>query len=338
VTGDLVVTGGTVVIDGVIDGDVLAAGGQVTITGEVRGDVRLLAGSAIVDGPLGGDLLAAGGMVTLGSAVDGDALVAAATVRLEGAVGGDVVAAGSDLAFDGAVGGDVDAQGDHLVLGDRVRVGGDLDWTGAPGVTRAAGAVIGGVYAIHPVTPAPVWLGPIFAGLQLFVGMLIVGLLWLAIFTGFAQRAMQTLRERPVAAIAAGVAVLVGAPVLAFATGVFGLFIGGPWLATILLAIFGIALSLTMPLVAFALGRRLTGRDADVVGLWLPYALVLAVLAALVQVPLLGALVAFAVVVTGLGGLALTLVPTLRFAHTPSRENAPLPPSTSAAPTPQHAE
>jgi cytoskeletal protein CcmA (bactofilin family) len=334
VQGDLVVGGGTIVVDGVVDGDVLAVGGQVTITGDVGGDVRTLAGSVIVDGPVGGDVLASGGMVTLGSTIDGDAVVGAATVKVGGAIGHDLLVAGSDTQLEGAVGGDVDARGEHLVLGDRVRVDGDLDWTGPPGVTRAPGAVVAGVYAVHPVSAPPVWLGPLFTGLQLFVGMLVVGLLWLAVFAGFATRAMQTLRERPLASLAVGVVVVVAAPILAFAVGVFGLFFGGPWLAGIFLAIFGIALSLTMPLVALALGRRLTGRDADVVGLWLPYALVLALLAAIVQVPVLGGLVAVVVVVTGLGALALTLVPTLRFTSRPGLDTVPLPPTAMA----QHAE
>ncbi len=333
VTGDLVVTGGTIVIDGRVDGDVLAAGGQVTVTGDIGGDVRLLAGSVIVDGPVGGDVTAAGGMVTLGSLVDGDALVGAATVRIGGSIARDLLVAGTDLALDGGVGGDVDAQGEHLVLGDRARVDGDLDWTGSPGVTRAPGAVVAGVYAIHPVTPPPMWLAPAFAGLQLFVGMLIVGLLWLSVFAGFAQRAMQTLHDRPLASAAVGVLVLVGAPFVVLACGVFGLLLGGPWLAAILFACFAIAASLALPLVALALGKRLTGRDADVVGLWLPYALVLALLAALMQVPVLGAVLAFVVFAGGLGAIGLTLVPTLRFTSHPSLDTAPLPP-----PVAQHAE
>ncbi|MBM4281182.1 MAG: hypothetical protein FJ137_10655 [Deltaproteobacteria bacterium] len=49
-----------------------------------------------------------------------------------------------------------------------------------------------------------------------------------------------------------------------------------------------------------------------------------------------------AVFVTGLGALALTLVPTLRFTRHPSLETAPLPTSSmspsSPAAMPQHAE
>jgi cytoskeletal protein CcmA (bactofilin family) len=333
VEGDLVVAGGTIVVDGTVEGDVLATGGQVTINGDVGGDVRALAGSIIVDGPVAGDVTAAGGMITLGSTVDGDAFVGGGTVKIGGSIGRDLRVAGTDTTLDGGVGGDVVAQGEHLVLGEHTRVDGDLDWTGMPGVTRENGAVVGGVYAVHPVTPPPVWLGAAFAGLQLFVGMLVVGLLWLSIFSGFAQRAMQTLRDRPLTCTALGVVALVAAPITGFATGLFGLFVGGPWLAGILFACFGIALSLTVPLVALALGKRLTGRDADVVGLWLPYTLVLALLAALFQIPVLGAAVALIVVTTGLGGIVLTLVPTLRFASHPSLDTAPLP-----APIPQHAE
>jgi len=295
--------------------------------------VRTLAGSVIVDGPVAGDVTAGGGMVTLGSTVDGDALVGAGTVKIGGAIARDLKVAGTDTTIDGGVAGDVDAQGEHLVLGERARIDGDLDWTGSPGVTRAAGAVVTGVYAIHPVTPPPVWIRPAFAGLQLFVGMLVVGLLWLSVFAGFAQRAMQTLRDRPLTCAATGLAAFIATPILGFAIGVFGLFFGGPWLAAILFASFGIALSLTLPLVALALSKRLTGRDADVVGLWLPYALVLALLAAVMQIPVLGAVVAVVVFAAGLGAIAVTLVPTLRFTSHPSLDTAPLPP-----PLPQHAE
>jgi hypothetical protein len=338
VTGDLVAIGGTIVIDGVVEGDVLALGGQVTLTGEVGGDVRVLAGSTIVDGPVAGDVLAGGGMVVMGSTVDGDALLGAATLQVGGAIGRDVVGYGSDVQLDAAVSGDVDMEGEHLALGGRLRVDGDLDWTGAPGVTRAPGAVVGGVYAVHPVVPTPRWVGPLFAGLQLFVGMLVLGLLWLALFSGFVHRAMQTVRDRPLLCLGLGTLVVVGAPLLAVATMLFGFFFGGLMLAGVLLALFGIALSLTMPLVALVLGKRFSGRDADVLGLWLPYALVLALLAALVQVPVLGALVAVVVVVTGLGGLVLTLVPTFRGTTSPQLEPVGRPAPATTAPVAEAAQ
>lgn len=333
VQGDLVAAGGTIVVDGAVDGDVLVVGGQVTVTGDVGGDVRILAGSVIVDGPVAGDVTAAGGMVTLGSTVDGDALIGAGTVKVGGAIGRDLRVAGTDTTIDGAIGGDVDAQGEHLVLGERTRVDGDLDWTGAPGVTRAPGAVVAGVYAIHPLTPPPVWVGSVFTGVQLFIGMLVVGLLWLALFTGFAQRAMQTLRDRTLTCAALGLLALIAGPIVGLATGLFGLLLGGPWLAGILFACFGIALSLTLPLVALALGKRLTGGDADVVGLWLPYALVLALFSALLQIPVVGAVVGVVVVASGMGSIVLTLLPTLRFTSRPSLDTVPLP-----LPVPQHAE
>jgi cytoskeletal protein CcmA (bactofilin family) len=334
VTGDLVVAGGTVVVDGEVDGDVLGFGGQVILHGPVGGDVRVAGGSVALDAPVRGDVVVGAGMVTLGGDVDGDALLLAGTAQVDGSVDGAVFVTASDTAVNGTVGGDVVAEGETLKVGPRARLEGDLEWTGAPHIERDDGASIAGRVTVHPTTTttttAPArWLSRVFGGLQLFVGLYALGLFWWSLFTGFALRAAETLRARPGASFGAGIAAFVGVPLTALALGVVGLIVGGAWLAPITLALFALATALAFPLVAGALGQRL--RRARDTGLGWPLALVLFVTVVLVQLPVVGALVGLVVVCFGLGALALTLGPTLRFARAPSPDTAPLPATSAAA-------
>lgn len=333
VKGDLVAAGGTIYVDGPVGGDVLAVGGQLTLAGLVDGDVRGMAGQVSLLAPIGGDAALGGGNVHVGADVAGDALVASGSASIGGAVGRGLYVASGDTRVASRVGGDLIAQGGRLTLEDGAQVNGDVRYAGPEDVVRESGSLVAGAIIQRPLPGAgPRWLMTLLGWVQLLVGMFVLGLLWLTLFRGFAQRSMHALRTRPALSFGVGTAVLLGTPPAIGLVLVLGSVLGGAWLGLFGLAIYGMAIALTFPFIAATLGLAVTRRAPIGIGnLWWPLLGALVPLTILMQVPVLGPLVALACATFGLGAIAVTLLPTLRFTRSPTVETAPLP-STPAAP------
>jgi len=94
VAGDVVVAGGTVTIGkgAVIHGNLIASGGELMVDGKVLGMVQSHSGTFTLNGTVGGDLDSRGGEVTINGSVDGNSVLAAGTIEI-----------GSDASFDGDV-------------------------------------------------------------------------------------------------------------------------------------------------------------------------------------------------------------------------------------------
>lgn len=124
---DLIISGETVVIDGVVQGDVIATGREIEVNGTIEGD-----------------LMAAGQVVVLNGVVRDDVRIAGMVLHVAGEVGDDLLAAGMSLETgDGSrVGGGVTFVGMQVLVAGEVaesavlsaqgvelrgRVGGDVE-------------------------------------------------------------------------------------------------------------------------------------------------------------------------------------------------------------------
>lgn len=67
---DVLVTSGSLTLDGTAHGDVVVVGGNVELNGEARGDAVVIGGNLYVDGSVLGDVQVIGGRVTLGENAD----------------------------------------------------------------------------------------------------------------------------------------------------------------------------------------------------------------------------------------------------------------------------
>ena len=107
VDGDLVATGGQVILAGTVTGDVLAAAGSTTITGQVDGDLRAGTGQARIEGRVGEDVLLGAGQATVasGSRIGGDLIFATGRMQMDGAVAGSVLGSTGNYTEAGSVGG-----------------------------------------------------------------------------------------------------------------------------------------------------------------------------------------------------------------------------------------
>jgi cytoskeletal protein CcmA (bactofilin family) len=319
--GDLFAAGGAVDVDAAVGGDAVVAGGKVRIGGDVGQSVYAAGGQANVNGKVGRNLRVAGGQVELGpkAEVSGNVSVAGGQVRLYGAVRGHVQAAGGRVLIDAPVDGDVLATSGHVELGPRARIGGKLRYRSGEALHRdPAAQVSGGIEQIAPVwggdaasRPAPEpparghGVGAI--GWIWTAGLVVLAAVWLVLAPGVSARLSRALREHTGVSMLLGFVWLVCVPVLAL---LLLLTIIGIPLALFVAALYLAVLPLAYVAAAVGLGDwALTRWQAARAAMWGwrlgAAALALALLNALGQVPWLGALLGFAVLLAGLGAMLL---------------------------------
>lgn len=147
VNDDLYISGGAVLVDGVVNGDLITAGGTVTINGQVMQDIIVAGGTVIINGNVGDDVRVAGGTVNINSSIAGDLVVAGGNVTVSGAgIGGDVLTWGGNtdlsapisgsvmgnlgnLSIYNKIGGSVNVNTGMLKLGPGAAVAGSLTYT-----------------------------------------------------------------------------------------------------------------------------------------------------------------------------------------------------------------
>jgi cytoskeletal protein CcmA (bactofilin family) len=322
VGGDLFIAGGAVDVDAAVGGDTVATGGKVRIGAEVGQSVYAAGGQVNVNGKVGRNLRVAGGQVEVGpkAEVTGNVSAAGGQVRLYGAVRGHVQAAGGRVLIDGPVGGDVLATSGHVELGPQARIAGKLRYRSGEALHKDAAAQVSG--GIEPLTPAwgagaasrpaaqeppPQRRGMGAISWVWTVGLIVLAAAWLALAPGVSARSSQALRERTGFSLLLGFVWLVCVPVLAVlmlltVIGIpLALFVAAAYLAVLPLAYVSAAVGLG----DWALTRWQAARASALGWRVGAAALALALLNALGHVPWLGALLAFAVLLAGLGALLL---------------------------------
>jgi len=305
VNGDIVTVGGTVTLNGIVTGNVIAAGGDTRITGKVNGTVRAAGGTITIDGVVGKDVVVAGGMVTLGSSarVGRDLWTGAGTTSLNGQITRNVqVSAGVVRINSGAV------------------VGGNVSYTGNTAPVMASGAMVQGTVTQMAGASGSRWMGwsapwsaatpggAIAAWLRMLTGLVIFGLAIVLLGPGVSRTVMGCLERTPWQSAGLGLALVIAVPIAALIVFVVGLFVGAWWLALIVMALYLVALPVSMVIAALGLGHWIATRvgRADLALSWeLLVGLVL--LGVVSVVPWIGGLAIFVASLLGFGALGLSL-------------------------------
>jgi hypothetical protein len=331
VGADRFAAGGRVELDKPGAGDALAAGGAVVLGADTVGDALLVGGTVDVRGRVGQDLYAGGGSLRVDAAVaesarlaggdvrvgrgarfGGDSAVVGGTVRFDGAAGSALYLAGGTVRFDGEAAGDVVIAGRDVEVGPRARIAGALLVRGPAPPRVAEGArIAGGVrHELVQAPPVPDGAARVVGGM-LFVawvlGLLLLGVLSLGLFPNLSRRAAAGVTARPLASAGLGFALLVGIP--AGAVLLMVTVIGIP-MGLLALALYFPLLVLGYLAGVVAAGDALLARFRPAAVGWRPralaFALTLVVLALAARIPWIGPWVGFALLVFGLGSLALT--------------------------------
>ena len=145
VDDSLAVAGDSVTVDGTVTGDLFAAGHRVIVRGTVKGDLLAIAERVEIEGTVEGNVFAGGStLIVRGSVgrsvhsaadtirvdpsgrVDGDTLGFAGTIDLDGHVGRDLVAYAGLINLRGGVGRNLSVRARQLHLEAAAKVGGNL--------------------------------------------------------------------------------------------------------------------------------------------------------------------------------------------------------------------
>jgi cytoskeletal protein CcmA (bactofilin family) len=309
VEGDVVTAGGYVSVGDDIRGDVIAAGGTVTLGGKVRDDVRVAGGTVTINGEIGDDAIAAGGTVTLApsAVVNGRAWLAGGRLDVGGTIRRELKATGGRIALAAEVFGDATLAGETIEIGPGAVIHGNLNYLSPNEALIDKDARIDGSVTRLPFEPhAAPRLPRAGARLGVMASLMVTGAVLVLLFPSASSAAAGEIGRAPWKSLGLGLALLTATPlviVLLLAS------VLGAWLGLILLAAY--LVSLLLGFLAGALfvgewGLRLARREAAGKG-WRIAALIgaLLVVGLLGFVPVIGGLVTFALLLLGLGALAL---------------------------------
>jgi len=323
VDDNLLITGDTVVLEGVVTGNLVTAARRIEFRGEVHGDVLAAAAEIEAAGQVGGNwlsfsrdfassvevarsLAAFAETIDLSGSVEDDLAAFASRLKLAGPVGADAFLFSGDAEAGSPIGRDLNVWANRVTLNSGAAVDGDL--IARVGDSEALevdpeAEVAGSVRTIlpddEPETSRYLQPGFYLGRLVSFLAAWLTGcfLFWLA-----PGRLVWRPGSRRDVAVAGGVGflVLVATPVAALIAliSVIGLPLG---LGT--LAVWGAALYAAKIIVAIPVGAAVVGKVApgDFRALAAALAVGLAIYFLLRLIPFVGGLLAFLVLLVGLG-------------------------------------
>jgi hypothetical protein len=335
VKGDLYAAGGRVTIEHPVQGDATLAGGAVTVRAPIGEDLRAAGGDVTVESTVGGELYASGGSITLrNTAVVAQAVTLyAGHVSIEGKLHGPLKVYAQKIVLNGEVARDVELNAEQIDLGPLAKLGGALRYSSNALFKTEEGVTIGGAVTrgdamngrpdMHRdrewhgqmMGGGSGWAGTIAGSVASFVALLAAAALFLFVFTGFSRRASSRMLAAPWPALGAGVAVLLGTPLLAMLLLIT--LIGIP-LGMVLMMLFPLMLLMGWVVGVFGIAQRVqraiqkeasSESTAAMIGF---FALTLLLVLLLGSVPFIGGVVLTAIMLLGSGACALELYRQVR--------------------------
>jgi cytoskeletal protein CcmA (bactofilin family) len=320
---DLIVAGGTIMIDGDVSGDLIAAGGNIEVAGRVDDDAWIAGGSLIIDGEIGDDLRAAGGDIRLRGSVADNAMIAGGTITTSSNsdVGGDLDVAGGSIEIAGHVGADLSCNGGSVVIGGTVdgnaticaddirilqsaRIQGDLEYTSDKEIEIPAGTVMGDVVYKRSEKKVEDIYSKTTASIISFLSILLIGLLMVRFKRNTTIKVSDTITTQILKSLGSGVLLLIIIPLVALVLMVT--VIGIP-LGLIVLFAYIVILYISEIFVGLAIGRRIvTYAKKEISSPYWHLVVGLIVIAFATRLPLIGFLISLIVILAGLGALVMT--------------------------------
>jgi hypothetical protein len=274
-----------------------------------------------VEAPVGNDLWAAGERVSIAGSVGNNAMIAGQTVRLQpgATVGHDARLAGGEVRSEGRIAHDL------TISAGRAEIGGDIGGVvnaSARQVTVLPDAIVRGDLIVRAPEPPVIsrgaqvmgnvdyqrtgggwWLAwPVLWGC-LFLSLLVLNLIGLYVAPTWFSRVAETLRTRPLLSLLAGAVVLIAIPVV---IAILLITVIGIPLAVILTAAYVMALILSAAFVSYRIGLWVFDRlHRTGVSRWSAMVVGALLVSLGVSLPIVGWLIALAVVLTGAGALAV---------------------------------
>ncbi|KAF5412257.1 MAG: hypothetical protein C5S47_01830 [Candidatus Methanogasteraceae archaeon] len=320
---DLIVAGGTIMINGDVSGDLITAGGNIEVAGRVDDDAWITGGSLIIDGEIGDDLRAAGGDIHLRGSVADNAMIAGGiiTASSNSDVGGDLDVAGGSIEIAGHVGSDLSCGGGSVIIGGAIdgnatiyankirilqsaRIQGDLEYTSDKEIEIPAGTVMGDVVYKKCERKVEDTYSKITSSIISFLSILLIGLLMVRFTGNTTVRVSDTIATQVLKSLGSGVLLLIAIPLIAL---ILMITVIGIPLGLIVLFAYIVILYISKIFVGLAIGRRiLTYAKQEISSPYWHLVIGLIVIAFATRLPLVGFFISLIVILAGLGALFMT--------------------------------
>ncbi len=314
VNGDLVVAGGELTIGHHIEADLMAVGGSIIIRGIIQDDVRTAGGKINIDAKIGDDLMASGGDIEIspGSSIGGTARLAGGDLLMAGTVGKDLQIAAGKVKISGVVGGNVEIKAGEVELLEGARIEGNLHYTSPKEATIHSGATVSGDIRFDQAE----W-DESSGGESFFIALtlIVAAIIFFLAFPDYSLASVERLRTDPLASLGYGFLTFIVTPIIVV---VMVSIIIGIWLGLALMAIYMLALLAGMLISCVFVGdwggrvlnKNLSGKRNRLISI----VLAIVVLTLLGQIPFIGGLMFFVLLLSGLGAGILQLRSVYRVA------------------------
>jgi cytoskeletal protein CcmA (bactofilin family) len=323
VNDDIYFAGNSVIVEGTINGDLVAAGGEIRVTGTINGGIMAAGGSIIVNGNVTDDIRAAGGEVRIGGDVGDNVLaftgqflleknariardltLGAGNAVIDGTVNGNINAGATDLEMSGAVKGNVTVKIDNNIkIFPGATIGGDLEYE-APRRGEISGIVSGKTtYRETPVKKGDLQ-SKIEGEIIGYLWLLLIGIVSLILAPELTQKNSDMVTVKPLRNLLYGLLLLIIIPIVVVLLLIT--IIGIP-LSLMIFIIYVISLYISRIYVGFRVGQYVLEKlKIETRSRALTMASGLLILLIGINLPIIGIFIHFAVLLLGLGAIALT--------------------------------
>ena len=303
---------GLVKLAGEYDNDVWAMGNTVELTGKIQDHARFLARTITINGSIAHSSIFIGNTLHLAhsAAIAADAWMMGENLIIEGDIKGNVNLMGKEVTLSGTFGQDVFVTAQDLVVLPGTKIRGNLTYRCPKELVFDRRVVIQGrvIRKMMPESSSGRALESFFYQSWLFMGALMVAMIFIALLPAFTNRAIRGIRSSPGKCMVTGLMVMCLVPLAVF----FALLsiIGIP-LGLLLMATAAILVYLSKIVVAMALGTWILRRPEPhgYTQYLLPLVSGLLLVYAGVNSGMFGLVVWLIVTTTGAGALVLALLP-----------------------------
>ncbi len=326
VNGDVYVAASQIIIDGVVNGDVLAVGGSVDISGTVSHNIRILAGQVTLSGRVGHNATLIGGNIQFVSSgqIKGNAVSVAGNVDLASSIGSDATMLASNLRISSTVGNNVHAFVGQMRLTSRAHIGGNLEYSSNQIAWIEPQAKVNGKITHHPSFIQEIFAGRLMQAFMIgsrvatvlmnFLYTLFIGWILIRLYPKNLEMAIAAMTHRPWKAFVYGILLLV---LLPLASLVLLMTILGTPFALTLLALNVISFY-TAKVFSILWASNILFKRIGLKPNKLPtFCIGLVLYFLIAAIPFFGTIFAFACMVFGLGGAALSR--THKHPHRPEK-------------------
>lgn len=309
VNGDLIAFGRSITINGHVTGDVISFSERLTINGNVDGNIRGFSSTFNLKGQVGKNLMAFVSMLEVDSKaqVAGSMTTFAGQIALDGRISRDVLSFGEQHDLNGFVGGNVRIQGSRLNIGPSAEVKGKVQFHGREKPEVAEGAKLASAPEFVELKRRR---GPDYASLRFYMweavwwgAAFVFGLVTALLAPAFFRDAVRS-GERYGASLGAGLVALILTPVVAF-IGCLTL-VGIPVSVSTFL-LWAVTIYGSQVFLGTWLGNKMMGESATTGAMLGRMAVGLLLIHIVVNIPYVGGWARLVVILLGMGAMTLAI-------------------------------